>query len=136
MIKEKRNIILSPFALKWLSSRLAGISQWSARNPRRVFLLMVSLLACSAILCFTLFRTEPKMAGTRQQGLKEKAGAGILGLSQSAGNLMQVLQMQAELNGLLSTKQLNSGDSLKIAAMLQRIRQLQNNITNHEKNQP
>lgn len=133
---EKRNSILFSYALKRLSPHLAGTSRWFVRNTGRVFVLMVLILASSALLCFTLLRTQPEMAGASKPGIKQKAGAGILEVSQAAGNLMQVMQMQAELNGLLSTKQLSSADSLKIAALLQRIKKLQNNINDHEKNQP
>lgn len=115
----------------------SGITAGFQRYPKRFFLGMVSLLACSGILCFTLLRKPSPKGPAAAVAIKAQTGSQIGEIYSAAGKLSRVLQMQSELSGLLSHQDLSSGDSIRIMEMIGEIKKLQhNNNQGHEKNQP
>jgi hypothetical protein len=127
-------VLQSSFA-PWTSALRTRIRHGLTEHPNRIFSLMVFLLLSSSLLCF--FLRKAVLPTEKTAGLTNVTVIGGMGeISHAAGNLAATLEMQAELNGLLSKKVLSAQDSLHIGQMMNRIKKLQTNITHHEKNQP
>jgi len=105
------------------------------QRPRAVFFLMLALLGCSGLLCFTLLRAPVEKAQPTA-GVPTQATGQVSGAYRAAAQLSQVLSMQAELKGMLGKKFLDQADSLRIHQMMEKIKSLQINNYRHEKNQP
>ncbi|KQM69209.1 hypothetical protein ASE74_04135 [Pedobacter sp. Leaf216] len=125
------------------SSKLSGIAiriravvdAFFKQRPATVYFLMLALLGCSGLLCFTLLRS-PAEKGQSIAGFPGQATQQVSGVYQAAGQLSQVLSMQAELKGMLGKKSLDHTDSLRIHQMIEKIKSLQIKNYRHEKNQP
>jgi len=122
--------LTAPFSL--LRARAAaGFS----RHPKFFFFLMLLLLAGSVVLCFTLLRStgtrSPKTVANDFRPFGE-----VKEIYGTAAKLATVIEMQAELKGLLSKKQTSGQDSLRMIEMIQKINELQTDTPSHEKNKP
>jgi len=105
------------------------------RRPRLIYCLMLLLLAGSALLCFTLLRSGP-LKNRQSAHIPDMAAGRIGGAYHAAGQLSDVLKMQAELGAMMAETGPGASDSTRMAEMMEKIKKLQLNIKNHEKNQP
>lgn len=117
------------------SALRARVASGFERYPRLIFFLMLLLMASSAVLCFTLLRstgTTPAKAVANSPRPLQQARE----IYSTATKLATVIEMQAELKGLLSQKQTLGKDSARIAEMILKINELQTNTLPNEKDKP
>ncbi|TBO42214.1 hypothetical protein [Pedobacter kyonggii] len=134
----KKTNIFSRLSLQFsttFSELRSGAFACFERHPKSFFFLMILLMAGSVVLCFTLLRstgkTPPKTVANGSMPFGEARE--IYG---TAAKLATVIEMQAELKGLLSKKQTSGQDSLRMIEMIQKINELQTDTPSYEKNKP
>jgi len=105
------------------------------KYPKHIFLSMCALLLCSAAIALTLLR-QPETPSTGAKNFRGSQGIDLSGAAGTASAFSQVVQMQAELNALLSADKITPGDSIRVKEMIIQIRKIQSSIIDHEKNKP
>ncbi|WP_344848480.1 hypothetical protein [Pedobacter jeongneungensis] len=95
----------------------ASLSGFFKKYPRAVFSLMVILMGISALLCFTLLRTESKKAPLEKKALlKVKGDLEEVGIT--VRRLRKTLEIREALKVLLTKDHLSPEDSLLMANMI------------------
>jgi len=95
----------------------ASLSRFFKKYPRAVFSLMVILMGSSALLCFTLLRTESKKAPLEKKALLKVKGD-LDEVGTTVKRLRKTLEIREALKVLLTKDHLSLQDSLLMASMI------------------
>ena len=106
-----------------------------ARRPRAIFGAMVSLLALSGALSFTIMR-KPAAVPAAHAAQKQRTGKGDTGLIGDSfarilgtgAALQQTLSLKQRLESLLAKKQLSGADSIALEKALDSLQVLQHQL--------
>ncbi|PWS32670.1 hypothetical protein [Pedobacter paludis] len=101
--------------------RFRGFCQ---RHPKKIYTLMVFLMASSLILCFSIMRLEDPVYTKSVTSPMKATGDPTAGIGLTIDKLQRVMALQAELQSLSKKENLTPQDSLRFAQMLSEIRQL------------
>jgi len=105
----------------------SGFRKLCLEHPKKIFSLMVLLMAGSMVLCFSVMRTEApplKKTATVPAGLVGSAPSGV---GNTIDKLQRVMVLQAELGAMTKKETLSPADSLRFLSMLTEIRALTSN---------
>lgn len=93
------------------------VAAFTIKNPKPVFCIMVALMLCSLVLCFTLLRLESPALPTQNKVLsKIEENLGTIGTT--AGKLQRVIEIRSALEVLLAKDSLDKKDSLLMEQLL------------------
>ena len=101
--------------------------------PRPIFLFMLVMIIGSFILSFTVFREKkpgsvlPVKLNSANQALKSST-PGFDQILQAGAALKETIALKAEVENILSKKELGAEDSLKLAQALDRLEHLKKSI--------
>lgn len=95
----------------------ASLSGFIKKYPRAVFSFLVILMGISALLCFTLLRTESKKAPQEKKALLKVEG-GLNEIGTTVSRLRRTLEIREALKVLLAKDTLSTQDSLLMASMI------------------
>lgn len=100
-------------------------------SPRLSFGIMMLMMICSAVICFTVNRYPEAKSADYFANLKLSMPSEAKG---NADALMEIISMQAELKTFLDKKTPSEQDSLRMEMLLSRIEELNQKLKEHEKN--
>lgn len=97
------------------------------QHPKKIFSLMVLLMATSMVLCFSVMRTAPRSGQKTAAPVYKKLGAAPAGIGLTIDKLQRVMALQAELQAMAAKQSLTAADSVRFTIMLNEIRALTSN---------
>lgn len=93
------------------------------RRPKACFLLMIVLMATSAVMCYFLHQ-QRRVKVAVEKPVLSSLDTGLGQISQTAEKLKANFNLQSQVQLLLSKDSLNTIDSLHLKALLLKIRQI------------
>ena len=99
--------------------------------PRISLGIMLLMMICSAVICFTVNRHREEKSGAYFANLKLSMP---IEAKLNADALMEIISLQAELKTFLDKKIPSLQDSLRMEGLLTRIVELNQKLKDHEKN--
>ena len=94
------------------------------RHPKKIYALMVFLMAGSMVLCFSIMRLEDPVYTKNVVSPVKVAGSSAGNIGMTIDKLQQVMALQTELQALSRKDTLTRADSIRFSVMLNEIRQL------------